>query len=239
MENNLAHITNENQPDNNFCQFEPLVMLPFYKDDYCQIYNMDCLTGMIALRPFDVIVTDPPYGIGADKMTLGNGKTKIYRGEKQWDNDRPHRVYFELMKYVSRHQIIFGGNYFNDILGETRAMIVWDKGTGDNDFADGELAWTNYDKVLKIYKQSWVGANAKDRFSKREHPTQKPVELITNIIEDYTTPAEIICDPFMGSGTTLVAAKSLGRKAVGFEIDKKYCTIAANRLKAVQQRLTF
>jgi len=235
----MENLNNIEKPVNSSGQIDLLVSPPFYEDDYTIIYNMDCLTGMIALRPFDVIVTDPPYGIGADKMTLGNGKNKIYRGEQQWDNARPHRVYFELLRYVSRHQIIFGGNYFSDILGETRGMIVWDKGTGDNDFADGELAWTNYDKVLKIYKQSWVGANAKDRFSKRQHPTQKPVELITNILEDYTTPADLVCDPFMGSGTTLVAAKSLGRKAVGFEIDYKYCTIAAERLKAVQTRLIF
>lgn len=210
---------------------------PIYDTDGIKIYNADCLNVMIALRPIDVIITDPPYGIGADKMTLGNGKNKIYRGNENWDANRPHRVYFELMKFISRNQIIFGGNYYNDILGESRGMIFWDKGTGDNDYADGELAWTNYDKVIKKYKLSWVGANAKDKFSKREHPTQKPTELMLKIIEDYTNGTDIILDPFMGSGTTLVAAKQLGRKAVGIEINKTYCDIAIRRLNNIQTRL--
>lgn len=222
-------------------RFEPLVGLPpIYDNEGIKIYNADSLLVMPALRHKDnVIITDPPYGIGADKMTLGNGKNKIFRGNEDWDANRPHRAYFEIMKWISRHQIIFGGNYFNDILGECRGMIFWDKGTGDNDYADGELAWTSYDKVIKKYKLSWVGANAKDKFSKREHPTQKPTELMIKIVEDYLEPTDIIIDPFMGSGTTLVAAKQLGRKAVGIEINKIYCDIAIGRLNGVQERLNF
>jgi DNA modification methylase len=224
--------------DNRLAQIDCRVKLPYYNDELTTIFNDDCLTIMPALRPLNgVIVTDPPYGIGADKMTLGNGKNKIFRGDENWDKQRPHRCYFELMKLISRHQIIFGGNYFNDILGESRGMIFWDKGTGDNDYADGELAWTSYDKVIKKYDLSWVGANAKDRFSKREHPTQKPLELLIEIIRDYTTPADIIIDPFMGSGTTLVAAATLGRKAVGIEINPKYCDIAVKRLQTIQTRM--
>lgn len=217
-------------------------LTPYYQDDMTIIYNCDSLTAMVALRPSVneiIIVTDPPYGINAAGKNFANGTSKnigMY-SEGNWDKEKPLRIYFEMMKLISRHQIIFGGNYYNSILGDARGMIFWDKGTGDNSYADGELAWTSFDKPIKKYDLTWVGANAKDRFSKREHPTQKPIELMVAIIEDYTTPAEIICDPFMGSGTTLVAAKQLGRKAIGIEINKAYCEIAVKRLKTLQTRL--
>lgn len=221
-------------------QNEQLVTLPpIYDTDGIKIYNADCLDVMIALRPIDVIITDPPYGINAADKSFANGTSKNIKmyAESNWDKMKPQRIYFELMKFISNKQIIFGGNYYNEYLGDARGMIFWDKGTGDNSYADGELAWTNYDRAIKKYKLTWVGANAKDRGSKREHPTQKPTELMVEIIKDYTNEEDIILDPFMGSGTTLVAAKQLGRKAVGIEINKTYCDIAIDRLNNLQTRL--
>jgi len=197
---------------------------------------------MIALRPFDVIVTDPPYGIGeTNEKNLSRGTLAMPKdyGTYDWDKKKVEPIYFEVIKYVSRHQIIFGGNYFN--LGATKSYIVWDKDNGTNDFADCELAWTSYDRAVRKIKHRWNGMLQQNMKEKeyRQHPTQKPLPVMIEILEDYTNASDFVCDPFMGSGTTLVAAKALGRKAVGFEINPKYCKIAAERLKAVQTRLIF
>lgn len=235
--------TELNNPTAESGQVDLLVMPPFYSDDYCRIYNIDSLIGMIALRPFDVIITDPPYGISAAKNgTVGGekcAKVKDY-GKQEWDIEKLPRIYLELMKYVSRHQIIFGGNYYGEYLGNTKSYIVWDKDNTGN-FADCELAWTSFDRAVRKIKHRWNGMLQQNMAEKEErfHPTQKPLPVMREIIEDYTNASDLICDPFMGSGTTLVAAKTLGRKAVGFEINKKYCEIAARRLEAVQIRLQF
>jgi len=239
----MENLNNIKEPVNSSGQVDLLVSPPFYEDEYTKIYNMDCLTGMIALRPFDVIVTDPPYGISVATTGYvgGNNLAKAKDYEKQdWDKNKLPRIYIELMKYVSRHQIIFGGNYYGGALGDTKSYIVWDKDNSGN-FADCELAWTNYDRAVRKIKHRWNGMLQQNMAEKelRSHPTQKPLPVMIEIIEDYTNASDLVCDPFMGSGTTLVAAKALGRKAVGFEINPKYCTIAAERLKAVQTRLIF
>ncbi len=239
----MKNLNNIEKPVNSSGQIDLLVSPPFYEDEYTKIYNMDCLTGMIALRPFDVIVTDPPYGISVATTGYvgGNNLAKAKDYEKQdWDKNKLPRIYLELMKYVSRHQIIFGGNYYGEYLGDTKSYIVWDKDNSGN-FADCELAWTSFDRAVRKIKHRWNGMLQQNMKEKelRLHPTQKPLPVMIEIIENYTNASDLVCDPFMGSGTTLVAAKALGRKAVGFEINPKYCTIAAERLKAVQTRLIF
>jgi len=223
-----------------------LRVMPTYQDDLVTIYNMDCLTVMPALRTLKdlaIIITDPPYGINADQKRGDTGRNKhILQRDYHygnWDSQKIDDVYFYMMKFVSREQIIFGGNYYGDVLGSTKSWIVWDKENGDNYYADCELAWTSFDRAVRKIKHKWHGflqQNMKEK-EYREHPTQKPLPVMREIIENYTTQADIILDPFMGSGTTLVAAKTLGRKAIGIEIDPKYCEIAIKRLQAVQQRL--
>ena len=108
--------------------------------------------------------------------------------------------------------------------------MVWDKVNGSTDFADCELAWTSLGKPVRIFRKQWMGAHAKERIDfDRFHPTQKPVDLMAWCI-NHAPKADTILDPFMGSGTTLVAAKQLGRRAVGIEIEEKYCAIAVQRL---------
>lgn len=204
---------------------DALVLKPYYDNGQQVIYCCDCRELLPLLPKVDLVLTDPPYGIGANRMTLGNGQRQVYRGEGDWD-ESPADI---TILPESTRQIIWGGNYFP--LPPSRCWLVWDKGTGDNDYADCELAWTNYDHVVKKYFRSWVGANAKERQDQdRFHPTQKPLELMLWCIEWSKTTGAIL-DPFMGSGTTLVAAKQLGRKCIGIELEEKYCEIAARRLE--------
>jgi DNA modification methylase len=201
-------------------------MTPYYDRDGITIYHADCRDILPTLPPVDLVLTDPPYGIGAHAMTLGNGKRIVFRGAGQWDT-KPADIAPILSLGVDT--VIWGGNYFP--LPPSRCWLVWDKGTGANDYADCELAWTNRDGVVKRYLRSWVGANAKERIeTDRYHPTQKPVELMRWCLDLFPN-ATTILDPFMGSGTTLRAAMDLGRKAIGIEIEERYCEIAARRLQ--------
>lgn len=200
-------------------------MIPYYEEKGISIYLGDCREVLPTLPSVDLVLTDPPYGIGVHRMTLGNGTRKLFRGG-DWDNE-PADVSSILALKVD--MVIWGGNYFS--LPPSRRWLVWDKGTGNNDYADCELAWTNSNGVVKRYFRSWVGANAKEYIdSDRFHITQKPVELMRWCLGFYPD-AGLILDPFMGSGTTLRAAKDLGRKAIGIEIEERYCEIAARRLQ--------
>ncbi len=193
----------------------------------------DCLEYMRTLPAgsVDAVITDPPYGIGANRMTLGNGYKPIYRGVSDWDAIAPSPTCFAEMQRVSRIQIIWGGNYFADRLPVGRGWLVWDKLTGANDYADCELAWTNFDSVIKKYTRSWVGANAKDT-RERSHPTQKPVALMRWCLDMAKVPlGATILDPFMGSGTTGVACMQTGRNFIGIEIDPGYFAIAKKRIE--------
>lgn len=173
----------------------------------------------------DLVLTDPPYGMGMGSGMFGNGVRKLHLGENDWNDTPP-----DLKPIISLGVpcVIWGGNYFP--LPVSRGWFVWDKGTGENHFSDAELAWTNRDAVLKLIRHSWVGANAKERMdADRFHPTQKPIPVMTWCL-GFFPDAQTILDPFMGSGTTLVAAKLLGRRAIGIEIEEKYCEIAVQRL---------
>ena len=197
---------------------------------------MDCLEGMKQMEDnsVDLIVTDPPYGINADKGVGGfgssSGTAKSY--EDNWDNKTPSKEVFNEILRIGKKIIIFGGNFFTDKLPVGTHWIVWDK-VGNikfkNPFSDCELAWTNSEKVsTKKYIVIQQGFVSEER--KRMHPTQKPVKLFRNIIKDYSEQGDLILDPFIGSGTTAVACKQLGRNFIGFEISKEYCDIANKRL---------
>ncbi len=123
-----------------------------------------------------------------------------------------------------------GGNYFE--LPPARCILVWDKDNGLNQFSDCELAWTNFDKPVRKLRWLWNGMLQENMRNKevREHPTQKPIEVMKWAIQQAPDNCIAILDPFMGSGTTLRAAKDLGRKAIGIEIEEKYCEIAVKRL---------
>lgn len=186
------------------------------------------------LGHLDAIVTDPPYGIGADKArakTKGKSGWKYY-GESNWDIERPDREIFDLMLEQSDLQIIWGGNYFTDYLPPTMRWLIWDKGQRDFSLADGEVAWTNQMKALRI--KTYSRGKALSRRDGNFHPTQKPVEImewcLTFIPED-----KVIVDPYMGSGSTGVACVNMGRRFIGIELDSIYFDITCTRLEKVRK----
>ena len=202
------------------------------------LYLGDCMDILPSLGKVDAVITDPPYGIGADKMTLGNGKRKIERGDIEWDSATPSQELMDLIHSKGELHIYWGGNYFG--LPASKCWLVWDKCTGANSFADCELAWTDIDSVVRKITVPWVGANAKDESGERVHPTQKPLGVMRWSIEKCKPQPQTILDPFMGSGTTGVAAIQLGRSFIGIEREPKYFDIACQRIEqAVAQGQLF
>ena len=204
------------------------------------IYNMDCLEYMkqVPNKYFDLIITDPPYGInyGGQLKGKGDGKGGVDKNgwrewdAPDWDERRPSKEVFKEMLRISKNQVIWGGNYFADILDPKQCWLVWDKGQREFSLADAELAWTSFDSSVRVFTMSrgqfMYGLN-----ENRKHPTQKPVALGRWILNKYAQKGDKIMDPFMGSGSFIVACKQLGYEYVGCELEPKYCKIAENRLK--------
>lgn len=186
----------------------------------------DCLQVMPALGRFDACVTDPPYGIrkdGQKRTTGGNGGRKAYDC-KGWDAVRPAKEVFDLILAISDEQVIWGGNYFADLLPPTGGWLVWDKGQRINQ-SDGELAYTSKDGALRIFEQNRVALMTEGAV----HPTQKPLSVMRRSILQFPD-AVTILDPFCGSGTTLVAAQLLGRHGTGIERDPDYFEAMCRRV---------
>ena len=186
------------------------------------------------LPSVDLLLTDPPYGIGeARKNNKSRSKLALAQdfGSAAWD-DKPVEPWMLQMAIAkARFQIIFGGNYYS--LPPSSCWLVWDKDNGENDFADCELAWTNIPKAVRRLKWRWQGMLQEHggiRKEPRWHPTQKPVEVMKWAMAQAPQECATVLDPFMGSGTTLVAAKELGKSAIGIEREEKYCEIAVKRL---------
>ena len=201
-------------------------MIPYYADDHVTLYHARWEDVPPDLLAADVLVTDPPYGIGRDgqkQTTGGHGGRKAYPF-MGWDADRPGKAAFDKLLGSVAHAVIWGGNYFADLLPPTGGWLVWDKGQRINQ-ADAELAWTSLPTPVRVFTLNRVALMTDGAV----HPTQKPVALMRWVIEKC--PPGTIFDPFAGSGTTLVAAKSLNRKAIGVECVEAYCEVAANRLR--------
>ena len=196
----------------------------------------DCLEVMRGMEDnsADLVVTDPPYGIGeSGKKNRSRGtKTnpKDY-GDYDWDHSPASDEQITEMIRVSKNQIIFGGNFFN--LPPSPCWLVWDKDNGACDFADCELAWTSFKTAVRKFKWRWHGFLQENMKRKefRSHPTQKPVPLMKWIIESYSKPGDLIIDPFAGSGSTGVGCRDLGRRYILIEQDPKYVKICNERLK--------
>lgn len=185
-----------------------------------QLHHGDCLEVMKSIpdKSVDLILTDPPYGIGISKNPF-RGKFE----KKEWDNFVPTKEYFDEIFRISKHQIIWGGNYFN--LPPTRCFYIWDKVQPEKfSSAMVEFAWCSKQSPAKMFKQRVTAF-------KKYHPTTKPLNLIEWNLSFFPD-AKIILDPFMGSGTTGVACKNLNRNFIGIELDKEYFEIAKQRIDA-------
>ena len=203
----------------------------------CELWHGDCREVLPLLPPVDLILTDPPYGIGAAKQDFyGLAKRrnscaapKDY-GDSEWDSEPPPRWLLELMLEKGRYQIIFGGNYY--ALPPTSCVLVWDKENDGTAFADCELAWTNLPKAVRRLRWRWAGMLQQDMKNKEErvHPTQKPVAVMQWALTQAKD-AQTVCDPYMGSGTTGVACARMGLNFVGIERERKYFDIACRRIE--------
>ena len=188
------------------------------------LYLGDCADILPTLPKVDAVVTDPPYGIGEDGGACRTrGKPGYAKHQaKGWDKDRPSREVFDLIREHSEHQIIWGGNYFADFLPPSMGWLYWRKLMG-GDFSDGELAWTSRRMALREFIKCPKGMD-------KEHPCQKPVALMRWCL-GFVPDAETICDPYMGSGATGVAAIEAGRKFIGIERDPDYFALACRRIR--------
>lgn len=197
--------------------------------------DKECVSLLMGQETAELLLTDPPYGIKADKGFSGsdgfNGKGKpIPRRQYKddWDSYSPSEQAFSLMLGCCKSAIVFGGNFFTDKLPVGNHWLVWNKHNTMPTFSDAELAWTNIQRnSVKIYDVVYNGLIGKEK--ERYHPTQKPVKLISDIIRDYTKENDLILDLYGGSGTTLIAAEQLDRTCYMMELDPHYCDIIIER----------
>jgi DNA modification methylase len=205
------------------------------------LFQADCMDVLPTLPKVDAVITDPPYGIGADKGKKGaipfkGGKAyeRAYHPENVWDAERPPRELICATVNAGKVAILWGGNYFADYLPAQGRWLWWDKCQTMPSYGDGELAWTNLPQTTP---KKFVWANNKifaDRVE-RHHPTQKPLELMAWCMS-FIADAETVLDPFMGSGTTGVAAIQCGKVFTGIEREPKYFDIACRRIEQAQKQ---
>ncbi|MBP8183014.1 MAG: site-specific DNA-methyltransferase [Rhodoferax sp.] len=214
------------------------------------VYLGDCMDILPSLPKVDAVITDPPYGIGLGLSKNNKGgkygkQSGVLHESFEWDSSAPSGEIFEDISKKGDWLIFWGGNYFADRMPAARGWIIWDK-MNDNfhSTSDGEVAWTNVDSRLRFFRRPHgldKGFACKDSFA-NSHPTQKPLPLMHWCISEFLKKQspQTILDPFMGSGTTGVAALQLGRSFVGIEREERYFDIACKRIEqAVAQGKLF
>jgi site-specific DNA-methyltransferase (adenine-specific) len=197
---------------------------PYYDQDGITIYCGDCTHLLPFIDPVDLLLTDPPYGINTGKAKCAS-KGKDW-GVQEWDKmTAPEAVALAITK--ARKCIVWGGNYYQ--MPPSRCWLAWDKKQPQAWYSTAhfELAWTNMDKNAHAFRMSQVEAYAR---MGKVHPSQKPIDLMAWCIDEAGKDVDTILDPFMGSGTTLVAAKNKGKRCIGIEREERYCDIAVQRL---------
>lgn len=205
-------------------------MTPYYQHAGITIYHGDCRE-ILPTLDYDVLLSDPPYGINHPTNYRQRGRANLAICSDYipvYDDDKPFDPSFLL---DSRNVILWGANHYADRLPPSSGWLVWDKERpAELDQATAELAWTNCVKGARVFRHLWHGMMRASEKEPLVHPTQKPVALMRWVLELRWVREGAVCDPFMGSGTTLRAAKDLGRQAIGIEIEERYCEIAAKRM---------
>ena len=209
-------------------------------------YNMDCMDGMKQFpdKYFELAITDPPYFKGPNKRKFYgakvnklNIKRKDYPVIDNWEI--PTAEYFNELIRVSKHQIIWGCNYFNYTFPVGR--IVWDKCNGDSTFSDCEIAFCSVHNSTRLFRYMWNGMIQENMKNKefRIHPTQKPVKLYEWLLSKYANVGDKILDTHVGSASSLIACHRMGFEYIGFELDKDYFNPAKERLEAEKAQVMF
>jgi len=193
---------------------------------------MDCIEGMKNTpdKYYDLSIVDPPYGIGAGGKGFINGTSKSkkeYYKTNDWDLLPPSIEYFKELIRVSKNQIIWGGNYFSNLLPPFRCFISWDKTIHGNSYADCELAYTSFNSVARYYRENIAQTNVEGRI----HPTQKSIKLYKWLLQNYAKPGNKILDTHLGSGSSRIAAYDLGFDFTGYELDTDYYLAQEKRFK--------
>ena len=218
------------------------------------IYNQDCLEAMkeMSYNQFDLAIVDVPYGILVNKSNSNFGRNartsnKHKRGKpkkytpKSWDSSAPKKEYFIELDRVCKNVIIWGANHFIENIpnANSSCWIVWDKDNGATDFADSELAYTNFKTSVRNYKCKWSGMLQYDMKNKEQriHPTQKPIRLYEWLLMNYAKEGDKILDTHLGSGSIAIACHNLGYDLEGYELDKEYYDNALKRIKEHQSQL--
>lgn len=220
-------------------------MKPYYEHGGITIYHGDCREVLPELERAALLLTDPPWGVrantdssrfstpasdwwsNADRSTQQrNGGAPVHGDDATFDPSH--------LLGIADRSVIWGGHCFADKLPPSPGWVVWDKRHGIEDAAwplgEGELAWTDACRAVRIFRHRWMGLVRESEQGRHLHPTQKPVALMAWCIDRWSSPGDVILDPYLGSGPTLRAAKDLGRKAIGIEIEERYCEVAVKRL---------
>lgn len=216
-----------------------------------ELFNIDCMEYMATIpdKYFDLAVVDPPYGIGEDgrKTKSRAVKSKKWNNPKPknykicyWDNEIPPLNYFNEIKRISKNQIIWGANHFGNMEPSSGWIVWYKKNINDgNDFSDCEIAFTSYNKGIRLFHLPWVGFGAVNAKEERIHPTQKPVKLYDWIYKNYLPQGGKVIDTHLGSGSNAIAAHKAGNiDFVGCELDKDYFDAASKRYNEFKKQLT-
>jgi site-specific DNA-methyltransferase (adenine-specific) len=196
--------------------------------------NIDCMELMANLKDkeVDLAIVDPPYGLGLGTVSIPsekntNSQQKFYKDlkSKRWDDNTPNKEYFDELKRVSKNQIVWGGNYMAEHLGNTKCIIIWDKMTYIPTMSQYEFAFCSFNKHPKMVK---INSTDIDRM----HPTQKPIKLYDWLLHHYAKPNDLILDTHCGSASSLIACENLGFKYIASELDKDYYSQSLQRLEA-------